>query len=94
MRRPNGGVLQQPISKDDVAKATRVIVRTGQVSPIMLQRHLKLGYTKAVRIIAMLEGANIVGPAQADQPRAVLLKNEEQAVNAALRRFNTGKRRK
>lgn len=88
------GIFNQPVSKDDVAKATRVIIRTGQVSPIMLQRHLKLGYSKAVRIIAMLEGANVVGPAQANKPRAVIMKNEEIAVNAALRRFNKGKRSK
>jgi len=87
-------IFNQPVSKDDVARATRVIVRTGSVSPIVLQRHLKIGYTKSNRIIAMLEGAGIVSAGSADTPRAVIIKNEEQAVNAALRRFNKGKRAK
>lgn len=82
-----------PVSKDDIVTATRVIVRTGNVSPIVLSRY-KIGYSKALRIIAMLEGANIVSPAKEGVGRTVIMKNETIAVNAALRRFNKGKRGK
>lgn len=85
-------LLNQPVSKDDVAKAVRVIIRTGNVSPIVLQRHLKLGYSKSNKIIAMLQGAGIVSAKTDDGPRKIIIKHEEQAVNAALRRFNKGKR--
>jgi predicted transcriptional regulator len=85
-------LIHQPVSKDDVAKATRVIVRSGNVSPIVLSRTIKMPYSKAVRIIAMLEGANIVSPEREGAGRIVIIKNETAAVNAALRRFNKGKR--
>lgn len=82
----------QPVSKDDVAQATRVIVRSGNVSPIVLSRAIKMPYSKAVRIIAMLEGARIVTPDVEGSGRRVIITNETTAVNAALRRFNQGKR--
>lgn len=84
-------LINKPVTKDDIIRATRVIVRTGNVSPIVLTRH-GIPYTKAVRIIAMLEGAKVVSPELAIGGRLVLLKNEEIAVNAALRRFNKGKK--
>lgn len=87
-------LINTPVSKDDVAQATRVIVRSGNVSPIVLSRTIKMPYSKAVRIIAMLEGANIVTTDIEGVGRKVIIKNETIAVNAALRRFNKGKRGK
>jgi hypothetical protein len=87
-------LITQPVTRDDVAKATRVIVQTGSVSPIVLQRRISMPYSKAVRIIAMLEGAHIVTPEIEGIGRKVIIKNETIAVNAALRRFNKGKRSK
>lgn len=87
-------VINQPVTRDDVAKATRVIVQSGSVSPIVLQRRIAMPYSKAVRIIAMLEGANIVTPEIDGIGRRVIIKNETIAVNAALRRFNKAKRSK
>lgn len=87
-------LINQPVSRDDVAKATRVIVQTGTVSPIVLQRRISMPYSKAVRIIAMLEGAHIVTADIEGIGRKVIIKNETIAVNAALRRFNKGKGRK
>lgn len=86
-------LINQPISKDDIAQATRVIVRSGNVSPIVLSRTIKMPYSKSVRIIAMLEGANIVSP-EREGGRVIIIKNETTAVNAALRRFNKGRGRK
>lgn len=88
-----GDIVNQPVSKDDIVQATRVIVRTGNVSPIVLSRY-KISYSKSLRIIAMLEGANIVSGEREGVGRVVLIKDETQAVNAALRRFNKGKRGK
>lgn len=87
-------LINQPVTRDDVAKATRVIVRTGSVSPIVLQRQISMPYSKAVRIIAMLEGANIVTRDIEGVGRKVIIKNETIAVNAALRRFNKGRGKK
>ena len=85
-------LINQPVTRDDVANATRVIVQTNTVSPIVLQRQISMPYSKAVRIIAMLEGASIVTRDIEGVGRKVIIKNETIAVNAALRRFNKGKK--
>lgn len=38
----------------------------------MLQRRMKLGYARAARVIDILEGMGIVGPADGSRPREVL----------------------
>ena len=38
----------------------------------MLQRHLKLGYGRAARVVEMLETMGIVGPADGSRPREVI----------------------
>ena len=58
--------------------AARVIVRHQQGSVSLLQRKLKLGYSRAARIVDQLEEAGIVGPNDGSKARQVLIENEEQ----------------
>lgn len=58
--------------------AARVIVRHQQGSVSLLQRRLKLGYSRAARIVDQLEEAGIVGPVDGSKARQVLVENEEQ----------------
>ncbi len=58
--------------------AARVIVRHQQGSVSLLQRRLKLGYSRAARIVDQLEEAGIVGPNDGSKARTVLVDNEEQ----------------
>ena len=58
--------------------AARVIVRHQQGSVSLLQRRLKLGYSRAARIVDQLEEAGIVGPNDGSKARQVLIENEEQ----------------
>ncbi len=58
--------------------AARVIVQHQQGSVSLLQRRLKLGYSRAARIIDQLEEAGIVGPPDGSKAREVLVENEEQ----------------
>ena len=53
-------------------EAAKVIVRSGTASVSMLQRHFKIGYARAGRIIDMLERARIVGPHLGSKSRDVL----------------------
>jgi DNA segregation ATPase FtsK/SpoIIIE, S-DNA-T family len=71
-----GGFLSDldPMFED----AARVIVRHQQGSVSLLQRRLKLGYSRAARIVDQLEEAGIVGPNDGSKARAVLIENEEQ----------------
>jgi S-DNA-T family DNA segregation ATPase FtsK/SpoIIIE len=59
-------------------EAARVIVRHQQGSVSLLQRKLKLGYSRAARIVDQLEDAGIVGPNDGSKARQVLIENEEQ----------------
>jgi DNA segregation ATPase FtsK/SpoIIIE, S-DNA-T family len=71
-----GGFLSDldPMFED----AARVIVRHQQGSVSLLQRRLKLGYSRAARIVDQLEEAGIVGPNDGSKARSVLVESEEQ----------------
>jgi S-DNA-T family DNA segregation ATPase FtsK/SpoIIIE len=58
--------------------AARVIVRHQQGSVSLLQRRLKLGYSRAARIVDQLEDAGIVGPSEGSKAREVKIENEQQ----------------
>ena len=58
--------------------AAKVIVRHQQGSVSLLQRRLKLGYSRAARIVDQLEEAGIVGPNDGSKARTVIVENEEQ----------------
>jgi len=58
-------------------EAVRVIMETGQASVSILQRRLRLGYTRAARIIDMVEQEGLVGPFEGSKPRQILIDREE-----------------
>ena len=72
---PRGGFLtdMDPMFED----AARVIVRHQQGSVSLLQRRLKLGYSRAARIVDQLEEAGIVGPNDGSKARTVICESEE-----------------
>ena len=57
--------------------AIDVVVESGQASVSMLQRRLKLGYSRAARIVDQMEERGIVGPFEGAKPRQVLVSKEE-----------------
>ncbi|RPI66443.1 MAG: DNA translocase FtsK [Ignavibacteriales bacterium] len=59
-------------------EAARVVVRHQQGSVSLLQRRLKLGYSRAARIVDQLEEAGIVGPNDGSKARTVIVESEEQ----------------
>ncbi|MDD4908658.1 MAG: DNA translocase FtsK, partial [Candidatus Omnitrophica bacterium] len=64
--------------KDDMyEESVRVIMETGQASVSILQRRLRLGYTRAARIIDMMEQEGMVGPYEGSKPRRILIDREE-----------------
>ncbi|OEU61438.1 MAG: cell division protein FtsK [Desulfobacterales bacterium PC51MH44] len=54
--------------------AVALITKTRQASISMIQRHLRIGYNRAARIIEMMEKEGIVGPSDGAKPRDVLVK--------------------
>ena len=57
--------------------AVALITKTGQASISMIQRHLRIGYNRAARIIEIMEKEGIVGPSDGAKPREVLVKGYE-----------------
>jgi len=69
--------------KDDVyEEAVKTVLETKQASVSMLQRRLGLGYTRAARLIDMMEDEGIVGPYQGSKPRDILVSTEERAAKS------------
>lgn len=58
--------------------AARLVVSTQQASVSFLQRRLKLGYSRAARIVDQLEEAGIVGVGDGSKAREIIVENEEQ----------------
>lgn len=57
--------------------AIDVVVEGGQASVSMLQRRLKLGYSRAARIVDQMEERGIVGPFEGSKPRQILISKED-----------------
>ena len=56
---------------DRFDEAVKVVVETGQASVSMLQRRMRLGYTRAARIVDQMQDAGIVGPSEGAKPRQI-----------------------
>ena len=57
--------------------AVDTVIRAGQASVSMLQRHFRIGYNRAARIVDAMEAQGIVGPQDGSRPRQVLISREE-----------------
>lgn len=68
------GSMGDGADEDDMyEQAFQLVVQTRKASASLLQRHLKLGYARAARLIDLLEKNGIVGPADGAKPRRILV---------------------
>ena len=58
-------------------QAVDVIFETKQASVSMLQRRLKLGYSRAARIVDQMEEIGVVGPFEGSKPRQILITRDQ-----------------
>ena len=62
-----------PDQDDLLDEAIRLVVQTQTASVSMLQRRLRVGYTRAGRLIDMLERRGVISGYEGSKPRAVLI---------------------
>jgi len=60
--------------------AVRVILRTRQASASLLQRRLRVGYTRAARLLDLMENEGIVGPFRGSKAREIIINPEAYLV--------------
>jgi len=80
----DGGV---EMDKDDLYdEAARIVVQSGQASISYLQRRLRIGFSRAARLVDMMEMEGLVSPSAGGKPREVLVdKSYFDEVDAQLR---------
>jgi S-DNA-T family DNA segregation ATPase FtsK/SpoIIIE len=73
--------------KDDLYdEAARIVVSSGQVSISYLQRKLRIGFSRAARLVDMMEAEGLVSPGAGGKPREVLVdRGYFEEVDAQLR---------
>lgn len=60
-----------------LAAAIECVMDMGQASTSMLQRKLKLGYSRAGRLMDEMESRGIIGPFEGSKPRQILISRQE-----------------
>ena len=66
-----------PVEHDDLYdQAARIIVTSGQASISYLQRRLRIGFSRAARLVDMMEADGLVSAGTAGKPREVLVKSD------------------
>lgn len=75
-----GGIVMDMDGAEDTEfqDAVRVVVESGKASTSLLQRRLRIGYSKASRIMDMMEEQGIIGPADGARPREVLISSMDE----------------
>jgi len=56
-------------------EAVELVTRSGRASISLIQRHLRVGYNRAARMIEVMERDGVVGPADGAKPRKILAKS-------------------
>ena len=74
-----GGERDETLDEDDplLWEAAQMVVSVGMGSTSSIQRRFRVGYSRAGRIMDMLEQHGIVGPPDGSKPREVLLSPQE-----------------
>ena len=62
---------------DLLEEAVKLVLETGQASVSLLQRKFRVGYTRAARLVDMMEEMQIVSAANGSKPREVIMNSDQ-----------------
>ncbi|WP_379126651.1 DNA translocase FtsK 4TM domain-containing protein [Paenibacillus sp. sgz500958] len=62
-------------------QAVQIILEAKQASVSLLQRRMRVGYTRAARLIDSMEARGVIGPYEGSKPREVLISLEQYQHN-------------
>lgn len=68
---------EEEVDQELFEQAVRLVVNNGQASTSMIQRRFRIGYTRAARIVEMMEKRGIVGPLDGARPREIMIAKVE-----------------
>jgi S-DNA-T family DNA segregation ATPase FtsK/SpoIIIE len=69
-------------AEDDLfMDAAKLVVETGKASSSLIQRRLRVGYSRAARLLDMLEEHGVVSPQDGSRPRDVLIREVSELTD-------------
>lgn len=68
-----GDIKKEEMEDELFYQAAQLFIETGTASVSLLQRRLRIGYTRAARLMDFLEGKGVVGGYEGSKPREVLM---------------------
>jgi S-DNA-T family DNA segregation ATPase FtsK/SpoIIIE len=80
------GMMTENDSEDDddlYEDAKQVVIESGRASTSYLQRRLRVGYSRAARLMDILEERGVISAADGSKPRQILAGNNEEQSEAA-----------
>jgi S-DNA-T family DNA segregation ATPase FtsK/SpoIIIE len=66
------------------AEVKELVIETGKASTSYIQRRLRIGYSRAARLVDELESNGVVGPAEGSRGRRVLTDNHNNSVEVHM----------
>ena len=73
-------VVDDEDSDDLYDEARDIVIKANKASTSYLQRRLRIGYSRAARLMDMLEDHGVIGPQDGSKPRAILVGDESADV--------------
>jgi S-DNA-T family DNA segregation ATPase FtsK/SpoIIIE len=71
----------EAVERDDLFdEAVRFVVQSGQASTSMLQRRFRIGFSRAGRLVDIMERDGIIGPADGSKPREIRVASDYYAA--------------
>ena len=68
----SGALDNEEVDDDLYEEAREAVISAGKASTSYLQRKLRIGYSRAARLMDILEEKSVIGPADGSKPRMVL----------------------